>query len=97
MAFIEVIERSDHMASCFQYELTPEPTSLFKDGFIRKSKKSVLSKALIKDSKVHTEMRGSKNYVFDGRALLHRLYWNLPIKYRDIIDPYSSFMTGRYG
>lgn len=61
-----LIRRSDHKASCFQYELTPELASLFKHSFMRNSKNSVLRKTLITDAKVHIEHRGSTNYVFAG-------------------------------
>ena len=38
-----LMDRTEKIANYFQYELTPLPTSLFKDSFMRKSKKSSLS------------------------------------------------------
>ena len=35
---IVLIERSEDIARYFEYELTLEPTALFNDGFMRKSK-----------------------------------------------------------
>ena len=37
------------MNPCFSYELTPIPTSLFKDGLMRKANKSMLKNTLTKD------------------------------------------------
>ena len=37
---ILLAQREDDMAGCFNYELTPSPTSLFKDGFDEKSQQS---------------------------------------------------------
>ena len=39
-------EQQDNIQQCFQYELTPAPTSLFKDNFMRKPRKPALRKAL---------------------------------------------------
>ena len=36
------MDRSDNMEGYFEYELTQEPTSLFKDQFMRKPNKSNL-------------------------------------------------------
>ena len=39
---IMLIDRSEDLTDCFDYELTPEPTSLFKDGLMRKPNKAQL-------------------------------------------------------
>ena len=43
-----MIEREQRMIEYFRYELTPVPTSLFEDGMMGKSAKSVILKALQK-------------------------------------------------
>ena len=44
---IVLTERSEKMGDYFNYELLPEPTSLFKDSMMRKSNKSTLATYLI--------------------------------------------------
>ena len=44
---IVLTERSEKMGDYFNYELSPEPTSLFKDSMMRKSNKSTLATYLI--------------------------------------------------
>ena len=59
---IMLIERSEDMTNYFEYELTPEPTSLFKDRFTRKPNKALLGKALTKNfSTTHSEMAEATN------------------------------------
>ena len=41
---IMLIDRSEEMTTCFEYELTPEQTSLFKDGLMRKPNKALLGR-----------------------------------------------------
>ena len=63
---------------------------------MRNPNKSLLGETLLKDSTIHKETKDSTNYVLDGGVLLHRLYWNLPVTFWDIIDQYCSFVTRRY-
>ncbi|XP_065662104.1 uncharacterized protein LOC136084858 [Hydra vulgaris] len=74
---IMLIERAEDLTDCFEYELTPEPTSLFKDGLMRKPKKAELGRELIKDSTILTE-NNDTTYILDGRALLHRVFLEIP-------------------
>ena len=46
---LHMIEREQRMIVYFCYEITPVPTSLFEDGMMRKSAKSVLMKTVIKN------------------------------------------------
>jgi hypothetical protein len=46
---VVVVQSSDDVASCFTYELRPNPTALFKDGFMRKPNKEMLYKQFCKD------------------------------------------------
>ena len=62
-----------------------EPNVLFQSLAMLKS---VLGKTLTKDPKVQIKMRGSTDYVLNGGALMHRLYWNLPAMYREVTPQY---------
>ena len=46
-----IVQNEDDIAAQFYYQLTPEPTTLFKDGLIRKTSKSDMrNKFLTKDA-----------------------------------------------
>ena len=95
---IVLIERSEDMTSYFEYELTLEPTALFKDGFMRKPNKASLGKALAKNScTTHSALAEKSKYVLDGGALLHRVTWNIPSTYNDVIKQYCLYIERKYG
>ena len=94
---IMLIDRTEDMTNCFEYELTPEPTSLFKDGLMRKPNKAILGRTLIKESSILKEKFDGTTYVLDGGALLHRVCWNLPATCSKIVDQYSSYVKRKYG
>ena len=56
----------------FFFELTPEPTALFKDGMIRKPAKAVLRNAILKLAE-STKHVTADSCVVDGGALLHKV------------------------
>lgn len=88
------------MTSCFEYELTPEPASLFKDGFMRKPNKALLGKALTKDSSTaiaSTTTTEITKYVLDDGVQLHRVYWNIPSAFADVIQQYCHYVNKKYG
>ena len=43
---ILLAQREDEIAACFSYEFTPSPSSLFKDGLMRKANKAALKKVI---------------------------------------------------
>ena len=49
---IVLLERSERMEDYFQFELTPMPTSLFKDGMMRKSNKAALETHLTGEDRI---------------------------------------------
>ena len=86
------------MTRYFEYELTPEPTALFKDGFMRKPNKALLGKALTKNScTTHSALAEKSKYVLDGGALLHRVTWNILSTYNDAIKQYCLYIERKYG
>ena len=76
-----LIDRTEDLTDCFDYQLTPEPTSLFKDGLMREPRKSQLGRELVKNSEILRENSENTTYVLDGGALLYRVFWNLPVTY----------------
>jgi len=94
---IMLVDRADDMTNCFEYELTPEPTSLFKDGLMRKPNKAQLGRELIKESEILRESNENTIYVLDGGALLHRVFWNLPATYTKIMEQYCTYISKKYG
>ena len=92
-----LIERTEDMTDCFEYELTPEPTSLFKDGLMRKPNKAQLGRTLITESSISSKVNDDTSYVIDGGALLHRVCWNLPATFVKVADQYCAYVLKKYG
>ena len=69
-----IADRMDNLESVFDYELTTEPMSLFKDGLMRKPDKPSLLKGLISvNCEVSDYDPNCTLTVVDGGALLHRV------------------------
>ena len=66
------------------FELTPELTSLFKQGMMRKLTKANLRNHLIE----------SENCIIDGRMLLHKVYWPKST-FSEVLDQYISYLRRR--
>ena len=79
------MERTDDLSAFFEYELTPTPTSFFKDGYLRKANKSDLASALTKNSTKLSEASTKTSCVVDGGELFHRVYWNVPTTSAEIL------------
>ena len=67
-----MIERELRMIEYFRYELTPVPTSLFEDGMMRKSVRSILMKVVTKNVPSDASYV-SPVYILDGGALLRKI------------------------
>ena len=93
---IAIVQREDDMIPYFSYELTAIPTSLFKDGLMRKTQKSQLAKLVASDVQpAECNMRTS--YVIDGGALLRKVKWAKKAAYRDILQQYVQYVHAKYG
>ena len=79
----------------FCYELTPEPTSLFKQGMMRKSTKAVLRNHLL-GTKNATVPTTNDVCVVDGGALLHKVHWPKST-YSEVLEQYIAFVQQRFG
>ena len=95
---VAVAERMESLEPAFEYELTPEPKSLFHNGLMRKSEKSALRKALIqKDAIVSIEViKSCTNSVLDGGALLHKVRWVKGIKFKEVAETYLRYIKTNY-
>ena len=92
-----IMQRSPNMEPYFSYELTSEPSALFKDGALRKADKSVLARELKKSLKADSTPTEPKKYVIDGGWLLHRVKWQKGFLYSEIINQYVDYVTRHYG
>jgi hypothetical protein len=92
---IAVLQREECVEEHFSYELTPEPTSLFKDGTMRKNNKSILRNAIL-DKVESMNNITAKVCVIDGGALLHKVKWSLDSKFQELFNKYSDYVQRRY-
>ena len=89
-------EREQRMIEYFRYELTPVPTSLFEDGMMRKSAKSVLMKAVTKNVPKDAYYVSSV-YILDGGVLLRKIKWIPHSTAHNVILQYSQYIKFKYG
>ena len=75
------------MASHFNYQLTPYPMSLFKDGMMCSTKKSLLQTFLLKNVKETDSAESTR--IIDGAALL----WNIWENYSNFLSYHSVVIT----
>ena len=90
-----MVQREDDILKFFNYEMTLFPTSLFKDGMMRKPDKPALRKHLI-DGKVPESFRYQK-HVLDGGALLHKVRWVKGKTYAETFTLYAEYVKKNYG
>lgn len=70
----------------FICELTPEPTSLFTDEYMRKQNKSILCNHILEVGTNESTSPAAGTCVAIGGNLLHNIPWALPCTYSDILD-----------
>ena len=80
-----LVNFSDEIGENFCYELTPEPTSLFKHGMMRKPVKAVLRNHFL-NTENSIVLENNDACVVGGGALLRK----------EVIDQYLAFMQRRY-
>jgi len=93
---IVLVERQPDVAQCFAYELTPQPSSLFKDSMMRKPDKASLGRLLCKESIIDVP-NTSTVYVLDGGSLLHRVKWPKEMTYIELIGLYLRYVKSNFG
>ena len=92
-----LIEREEEIQEYFRFELTAFPTSLFKNGMMRKANKSKLVKALKKNVSSNSYQADQSFHVLDGGALLHKVKWLPNTSYQSILNQYSRYVKSKYG
>lgn len=97
LRLITIAERNGNVAEQFKYELTAEPTALFKDGYMRKPDKASLVTILMKDMPDAPQPKVCDRYVLDGGALLHHIRWPTTGTYLDICKQYRRYIFSKYG
>ena len=79
--------REDDLEPIFEFELTYEPMSLFKNGMMGKPDKPSLRKVIMcdKDAVRKEDIENTDNHVLDGGALLHRVRWFKGMKFNSVL------------
>ena len=80
----------------FKYELTTEPTSLFKNGLMRKPDKSSLRKILMPKTILLKDRGSYQTTVLDGGSLIHRVRWIKGSKFKEISKTYVNYIFKNY-
>lgn len=86
---------TDDIEGNFSFELTPEPTSLFKQGLMRKPVKANLRNNLI--GKTTPVILNDDQYdvcIYDGGMLLHKVYWP-KTTFSAVLDQYVAYLKKR--
>ena len=89
-----IAQTEEEACQQFYYELTPEPTALFKDGLMQKSCKAVLRDHLLGMTTPEQSV-DAPTCVIDGGALLHKVKWFPKSTYGNIADLYLQFVRSR--
>ena len=95
---ITIASREDDLEPMFKYELTFEPMSLFKVGLMRKPDKPALRNVIVpgEDAVKKNSIKGCKEYVLAGGALLHRVRWSKGMKFNDIAEASANYIRKHY-
>ena len=96
LRLISTAEWTSKFTEHFKYELTQEPISLFKGGFLRKSHKTDLDNILIENTH-NIETYLSSKIVVDGDVLLHQVSWIKDCSYSEVIDKYYDYLQNNHG
>ena len=92
---VAIAQREEDVSQYFQYELSAYPTSLFKDGYMRKPVKPKLRQSLV-DETVNVR-EGEGEFVLDGGALLHKVRWQRRSTYKDVAQQYVTYVNQKFG
>lgn len=87
------------LSSCFQFELAPQPLSLFDGmGLMRKGKKSDMYKILEALAPCEDNSRTEKCFfVIDGGHLLHRVLWPAHATFKSLYTTYTKYIQNNFG
>ena len=85
--------------SYFSFEMTHEPMSLFKDGFMRKPDKPTMRNVLMPDhdETISTQqLHPSAIYTIDGGALILRVRWIKSTTFEELALQYTKYTRKHY-
>jgi hypothetical protein len=88
---VELVQNTDNVAACFAFELTPYPTSIFKDSLMREGDKSSLYRSLA-SGLTSAEVPANVLYVVDGGCLMHKVRWNKTQTFYYVLRTYVEFL-----
>ena len=85
---VTIAPREGNIEEFFQYELTREPMSLFKNRMMRKPDKAALRKVIMLEKNVIKKEDITKcgTYVIDRGTLIHRVRWSKDMKFSVIAE-----------
>ena len=86
--------REENIEKYFEFELTAYPTSLFKDGLLRKPDKASLRKLILTKE---VSCQSVREKVIDGGALLHQIHWPKDTTYGKLLNHHVSSVRKHYG
>ena len=92
-----IAEREENVEQYFDFELTNQPQSLFKNELMRKPDKAALRNILLTDETAKSADKIEGKYVLDGGALLHRVHWRKRMKFSEIAEAHVSYVRNNYG
>ena len=79
----------------FMYELTPEPTALFKVGYMQKRNKSGLRNKTL-DENVIVPKPKVDGCIVNGGLFLHKTVWIYNSSYNEIVSQYLNYLNDRF-
>lgn len=87
-------QRQEDMKAQFHFELTPELSSLFKDGLVRNPTKSTLWTHLTRNAV--TPKTPSKNFVTVGETLMFKVQWLRNLSYCNLGNRYVNHLKTKH-
>ena len=93
---IALVMRDANVSSCFKYELSPFPTSLFDKGVMRDANKSKLREHLTEDIE-QCNPPSNVNHVIDGGFFLHKVKWLPDQNFEDVVRQYENYLVKAFG
>ena len=92
-----VMRNKSDIRDFFKYELAPQPPSLFYEGIMRKTQKSVLRDTLNKFVAHESTFPEDKVFVLDGGHLLHTVIWPTPSTFAEVCQTHILYVLNNFG
>ena len=92
-----ILNNSAEMEMYLTYELSPYPTSLFKDGILRKNDKSDLTSNLKQGIEPIRCIEELSIFIIDGGYLLRKCVWDSKFTFKEVCLKYIKFIHDNIG